>query len=72
MLTQSERSQRARVAALKRHHGNSELYASEARDFKTARLAVYIAHTVDAAPALTDAQRDRLAQLLRPASGNAQ
>ena len=36
-----------------------------ARDYAAAKLADYIARTVDAAPPLTDAQRDRLALLLR-------
>lgn len=34
-------------------------------EIRTARLADYIRHTVDAAPPLTDEQRTRLANLLR-------
>jgi hypothetical protein len=42
------------------------------RDAAAARLADYIRATVDAAPPLTDAQREALAALLRPtASGSA-
>jgi hypothetical protein len=33
------------------------------------RLAEFIARTVDAAPPLTESQRERLAALLRPTAG---
>lgn len=36
------------------------------RDLRAARLADYVAEVVAQAPPLTDAQRDRIASLLRP------
>ena len=39
------------------------------RQLKAERLEDYIARVVDAAPPLTNAQRDRIASLLRPAAG---
>lgn len=39
-----------------------------ARDYAAAKLADYIKHVVDAAPPLTDEQRERLALLLRPSA----
>lgn len=57
------RSLQARKAAAGRWNlpNKSEL----ARDYAAAKLADYITRTVEAAPALTEAQRDRLATLLR-------
>lgn len=66
MLTRHERSERASIAALTRHNGaDSPEVADKRREFKTERLADYIVKTVEAAPALSAAQRDRLALLLR-------
>ncbi len=62
---------RARVAALSRDRAADDPDLLDARrDLRAARLEEYIRTTVDAAPALTDAQRDRLALLLhRPPAG---
>ena len=62
---------RARVAALSRDRATNDPALLDARrDLRAARLEEYIKRTVDTAPALTDAQRDRLALLLhRPAAG---
>ncbi len=65
MLSPNERSQRARIAALKRHHSTEPNVDQMQRDFKAARLESYIKSVVDAAPPLTPEQRDRLAVLLR-------
>ena len=59
------RTSRARVAALTRHHPDSSETVELTRDFKAERLGEYIQRVVDAAPPLTDDQRDRLALLLR-------
>jgi len=58
---------RARVAALSRDRAadDPDLLAAR-RDLRAARLEGHIKRTVDAAPALTDEQRSRLALLLRP------
>ena len=58
---------RARIAALTRHHPDDQKTIDLARDFKAERLAEYIERVVDAAPPLTQAQRDNLAILLRGA-----
>lgn len=39
------------------------------RDLAAAKLADYVAKIVDDAPPLTEAQRDRIASLLRPTGG---
>jgi hypothetical protein len=61
------RTHRARVAALSRSRvaTDPDLIAAH-RQLKAERLADYIARTVDAAPPLTDEQRQRLAALLTP------
>jgi hypothetical protein len=59
--------ERARVASLSRSRSSDDPDLADARrNLKVERLADYISRTVDAAPALTEAQRDRLAGLLRP------
>ena len=66
------RSPRARIAALSRSRPADDPDLVEARrDLHAARLAEHITRVVDAAPPLTDEQRDRLAVLLRPSSGGA-
>ena len=45
------------------------LSVEQRRDLAALRLADYITATVDAAPLLTDEQRERLVALLRPAGG---
>ena len=58
--------ERARVASLTRSRAADDPELIDARQkLRTERAAAYIAKTVDAAPALTAAQRDRLALLLR-------
>ena len=63
------RQPRARVAALSRSRTATDPELTEARrDLRAARLADYIMRTVEAAPPLSDEQRDRLAAMLRPIS----
>jgi hypothetical protein len=58
--------ERARVASLTRSRTPDDPDLIDARrNLKAERLAEYIKRTVDAAPELTDEQRDRLALLLR-------
>jgi len=59
-------TERARVASLTRSRAadDPELVTAR-RNLKTERLADYIVRVVDDAPALSAAQRDRLALLLR-------
>lgn len=59
--------ERARIASLTRSRADDdpELVAAR-RNLKVERLAEHIARTVEAAPPLTDEQRDRLAALLCP------
>lgn len=59
--------ERARIAALSRSRpaDDPDILAAR-RDMRAARLADYIARTVDTAPPLTTEQRDSLAALLRP------
>lgn len=59
------RSTRARVAALQRHHPHAPETATERAQFKADRLAEHIRRVVDSAPQLSPEQRDRLAALLR-------
>ena len=62
----SWQAERARVASLTRSRkpDDPDLVAAR-RDLRAERLALYIRKAVDAAPPLTDEQRDRLAGLLR-------
>lgn len=63
-------AERARVAALTRSRPADDPDLIRARqNLRTERLADAIRATVDAAPPLTVEQRDRLALLLRPATG---
>ncbi len=58
--------ERARVASLTRSRKPDDAELVDARrNMRTERLAEYIKRTVDAAPPLTEDQRDRLALLLR-------
>lgn len=60
-------SERARVASLSRSRSTDDPELIEARrNLKAERLADYVARVVAEAPPLTDAQRDRIAALLRP------
>ncbi|WP_271437791.1 hypothetical protein [Micrococcus luteus] len=63
-------SERARVASLSRSRSTDDPELIEARrNLKAERLADYVARVVAEAPPLTDAQRDRIAALLRPSGG---
>lgn len=64
------RRERAKVAALARHRPPNDPDAIDARrDLAAANIEAYVRRVVDAAPPLTDSQRDRLAALLRPIPG---
>lgn len=57
--------ERARIASLTRSRAADDPDLIDARrNLRAERLALYITETVDLAPALTAAQRDRLALLL--------
>jgi hypothetical protein len=59
-------SERARLNALRRYRPADDPVVLDAqRDLRAARLEDYIARTLETAPPLTAAQRDRLATLLR-------
>ena len=59
---------RARVAALSRPGAGDHAKRTQARrDLNAAKLQDYIERTLAAAPPLSDEQRNRLAELLRPA-----
>lgn len=61
---------RGRVASLSRSRSANDPDLIEARRALAAeKLAAYVSKTVADAPPLTDAQRDRIAALLRPAGG---
>ncbi len=66
-MTPAEKTERARVAALRRHRPNDPKTHELTAAFKAERLAQHIRRVVDSAPPLTPAQRDRLAVLLRGA-----
>lgn len=58
--------ERARVAALSRSRSTDDPELIEARrNLKAGRLEDYIRRAVDAAPPLSDEQRDKLSLLLR-------
>jgi hypothetical protein len=60
----------ARVASLTRSRSVDDPELVDARrNLRALRLEDYIRRTVDTAPPLTDEQRERLALLLRPTSG---
>lgn len=64
--------ERARVASLTRSRtADDPELVNARRNLKAERLADYILKTVDAAPPLTAAQRDRLALLLNSGSQHA-
>lgn len=61
--------ERARVASLTRSRtANDPELVDARRNMRAARAEDYIRKLVDSAPPLTDAQRDRLAVLLRGAA----
>ena len=62
--------ERGRVASLTRSRPADDPELIEARaNLAAEKLAEYVARVVAEAPPLTDAQRDRIAALLRPAGG---
>jgi len=63
-MTPAEKTERARVAAMRRHHPNDPKTDELAAAFKADRLAQHIQRIVDEAPPLTPEQRARLAVLL--------
>ena len=64
-------SERAKLAALSRHRsGDTEALNDARRDLRAARAEQYVRELVDAAPPLTDAQRNRLARILRGNGGS--
>ena len=70
-MNPENRSTRARVAAMQRHHPDEPETVEVKRQFRADRLAEHISRVVDSAPPLSPAQRDRLAQLLRGAGATA-
>ncbi|WP_433787201.1 hypothetical protein ACQPX6_10290 [Actinomycetospora sp. CA-101289] len=64
-LTPEQRTARARLAARSRHNPDADL-SSERRELRAASLEAHVRRVVDQLPPLTDAQRDRIATLLRP------
>ncbi len=66
-ISPESRSARARLAYSTRQHGTTaEPTTGARRDYAAARLADYIRDTLEKAPPLTDEQRAKLAELLRP------
>ena len=64
-------SERARLAAIKRHHPDRlDLAADAKRNLAAANLEAHIQRIVAQAPPLTEDQRSRLALLLRGPSGS--
>ncbi len=66
-MTPVEKTDRARIAALRRHRPNDPKTDELAAAFKADRLSQHIRRVVDSAPPLTAEQRERLAVLLRGA-----
>jgi hypothetical protein len=65
-MSRESRSMRARVAALSRDRAPDDPeYVDAQRQFRTARLAEYVAEVVAKAPPLTDEQLEQVAALLR-------
>jgi hypothetical protein len=68
----SWQSRRGAVAVNTRHHGPDDARTLDARrELRAARAEDYIRKLVESAPPLTEAQRSRLAAMLRPTSGTA-
>jgi hypothetical protein len=65
----SPRTARARLGAHIRNGAEPRRIADARRNLDTANLAAHIKRVVDAAPPLTDEQRERLALLLHPGDG---
>jgi hypothetical protein len=72
-LDAAKRRQRARLAALRRHHPDDPTVGmEERRDFKADAAERYVRELVDGWPPLTDVQRSRLAVLLLGGGDDAQ
>lgn len=67
-MTPADRTSRARLAAQKRHHPDSEQTQTLAAEYATDSLARHIAKIVAQAPPLSEEQRSRLALLLHQGS----
>jgi hypothetical protein len=64
-LTQAERSERARQAAIRRHHPNDPAAADESlRRLRTLRAEAYLRELVSSAPVPDLSDRRRLARIL--------
>jgi hypothetical protein len=57
---------RSQVAVASRKPRDPEAIEAARRDFATQKIADYVTKVLDAAPPLTDEQRCRLAEVLRP------
>lgn len=67
--TPTHRRAAATVAAVQRHGGADDPRLPDLRrNLRAAQLEEHIRRVVDAAPPLTDEQRERIAALLRPAA----
>ena len=63
---------RAQLGSVARRHRDDPQRIAEARrELAVAKIADFIESVVDSAPPLSEAQRDRLAVLLRPTDGPA-
>lgn len=62
-LSETQR-RRNKVAILTRHHPGSRELAEARRELAAAKLENFVKKAVDAAPPLTDEQRERIAALL--------
>jgi hypothetical protein len=64
-LSPEGRRARARIAALKRHHGPNVDVADEAAQIERDRLDQHIDELIARAPQMTPEQRDRLSRLFK-------
>lgn len=72
MSTPIESLQRKAAASSRWHGWESEKTVNLRRELKEAKLAAYIARVVAEAPALDDAQLEKIALLLRPVGRGAE
>jgi hypothetical protein len=64
-LSPDQRRERGRIATASRWRRDDPTLVEQRRDFRADRAEQYIRDLVNGHPALTAAQRERLAQLLR-------
>lgn len=70
-MGQNALAARGRLGSVARRHADDPaLIDSARRDLAAAKIEDYIVRTVNAAPPLTTAQRDRLVTLLRSGGGD--